>query len=774
MTTRGPAAAQAERIAGVVFVGSRAGQLAFSALMVANDRARFASVRNQVAILTAATAESIWLSCRVVRAGGYDDGLARWVDTLTSSAALLASHRGLRAGAAPWAKNIAIGSAIGAGSSRSAAGAAASLAVLGGAAFAVGTRRTGRDAHVAGAALAANDVISWTGMSIAARRYLAAHRDYARERDALDALVVERSAALAAQEERARQHEALHRVTIDVLARIAETTDVGTEPVALARHEAGRLRHALRSDGRLPAGLHDELRAIADYFAPRVRVDLVTAELDGDPGPAATEALAGAVRQALDAAADLGRAERAVVRAYRGEDGVRVSVRDHGAGFDADADGDYARRLRAIPGASVWSAPGSGVRVDIAAPAAPQVHQDGPPSAHESGRAVRRWLRAGSSAQFRLLPPEETRRGYRTMLAPVLTWRVTGLATGAASLAGGWRRFRHRGLAVAQLAVGVAESAWLARRLYRLDRWHDPDAGVVDALTAMAILEAGRANLAPPDRVTWINWAPWSFATSAISAQSMADHAVARRLAGGLAISAVHAVQGPRASDALANTVAHASISAGARLLATQIRAGAVRLSRARDAAVEQQRLLAAARERAAQLRLLHDSAVQTLEAIAAGRYGDAGAVRERARAEAELLTRELARAAGPVTALGEELVRVVAEHTRRGLDVAVDVQATRQPPADVVVALAAACHEALTNVAKHARTSAATVGVRGNGRGLILFVEDGGAGFDPELSPRGFGLAHSIHERLRDVGGSAVVTSSPGNGTRVELRWPA
>lgn len=384
----------------------------------------------------------------------------------------------------------------------------------------------------------------------------------------------------------------------------------------------------------------------------------------------------------------------------------------------------------------------------------------------------------GSSAQFRTLPPDETRRAYRTMLAAFATWRVTGLATGAASLAGGWPRFRHRRVAAAQLVVGIAESAWLLRRLYRLDRWYDPAAGTVDALTAIALLEAGRVSLDPPDRVTWVNWAPWSFATSAISAQAMADQRAAPRIAGAMAISAVHMAQGPRRSDAVANAVAHAGISACARLLATQIRSGAVRLRRARDAAVEQGRLLAAARERAAQLRLLHDSAVQTLEAIAGGRYADAASVRERARAEAEMLVHELDRASAVRTTLSAELSRVVTEHAGRGLDVMTDVEAAAQVsadlPAQAVAALAAACHEALTNVAKHAGTGRATVRVRAGGPGIILVVEDGGVGFDPAQDRRGFGLAHSIHDRLRDAGGIAVVTSHPGAGTRVELRWPA
>jgi hypothetical protein len=34
--------------------------------------------------------------------------------------------------------------------------------------------------------------------------------------------------------------------------------------------------------------------------------------------------------------------------------------------------------------------------------------------------------------------------------------------------------------------------------------------------------------------------------------------------------------------------------------------------------------------------------------------------------------------------------------------------------------------------------------------------------------------LRLSIEARMRRVGGSAVVVSAPGRGTRVQLRWPA
>ncbi len=852
MTAGRAASEQAAWTSGLIFAAARLGQLAFSAVMIANDRARFTSVRSQVAVFAGLTAESAWLIRRIVDRAGYDDRLGMWTDTVASAAGLLASHRSLAGGAAPWAKNVAIGSAIGASSAARRSDAAGAVGLLCAAALAVGTRRSGRDAHVAGLALAANDAISWSGMCVASRAYLDAYRRYAHERDEADALAVDRAVAAAAQSERGHQHERLHRVTIEVLGRVARSADL-VAAQALARAEATRLRYALRTEGRLPEGLDDALTEIAERAA--LHVDLVTAELADAPSaaPAAVAALRSAIESALTAAAELGGAERAVVRAHPDGDEIHVSIRDHGCGYDPAAPGDYASLERTIAGVlkpvggsvGIWSEPGSGVRVElaVAADAGLDDPQHGVPDARigsaatgddddpvvdhdvnaRSGRhadraqdevgirrggdldagvaseplepaaqqrrlrgdagggwtshlpriAGRRRSHMGSSAQFRDLPPSETRRADRTLLTAALTWRATGLATGAASLVAGAARYRSRRLAAVQLGVGVIESAWLARRLLRRDRWRDPGGTAVDAATAIGLLVMTQRNLAPPDRVTWINWVPWSFAVNAIAVQSMPDHPSWQRVSSVAAISATHAAQGPTSGDALANVVAHAGFGIGARFMASRIRLGAVRLDDARAGAIEQGRALAAARERVAQLRLLHDSAVQTLEAIASGRHVDLDAARQRAEAEAQLLARELERTAQGAP-LPELLAALTGVHAQHDLRVEIEVAKLPELPSSVAEAVAAACHEALTNVTKHAGTDEARVSVHPAGSGVIVVIEDHGTGFTIENRREGFGVTHSIYGRMADIGGSAEVVSSPDAGTRVTLRWPS
>ena len=78
---------------------------------------------------------------------------------------------------------------------------------------------------------------------------------------------------------------------------------------------------------------------------------------------------------------------------------------------------------------------------------------------------------------------------------------------------------------------------------------------------------------------------------------------------------------------------------------------------------------------------------------------------------------------------------------------------------------------EALTNVVRHSQSKTADVTLIQKGDWLILTVEDWGIGFDAQAtSDRQFGL-RGIRERARLFGGTAVIRSSPGRGTRITRR---
>lgn len=91
----------------------------------------------------------------------------------------------------------------------------------------------------------------------------------------------------------------------------------------------------------------------------------------------------------------------------------------------------------------------------------------------------------------------------------------------------------------------------------------------------------------------------------------------------------------------------------------------------------------------------------------------------------------------------------------------------------DVAVCLYRITQEALRNVAKHARTTAARVSLTGGNGALTLTVEDHGVGFDrTEVRGVGMGLA-SMGERTRLIQAEFTVESRPGHGTVVRVRVP-
>lgn len=83
---------------------------------------------------------------------------------------------------------------------------------------------------------------------------------------------------------------------------------------------------------------------------------------------------------------------------------------------------------------------------------------------------------------------------------------------------------------------------------------------------------------------------------------------------------------------------------------------------------------------------------------------------------------------------------------------------------------------EALTNVRKHARATAARVTLAAEGGELRCEVADNGWGFDPANRahigwPR-FGL-QTMRERAESIGGSFAIEARPGHGTKVVIRVP-
>jgi signal transduction histidine kinase len=79
---------------------------------------------------------------------------------------------------------------------------------------------------------------------------------------------------------------------------------------------------------------------------------------------------------------------------------------------------------------------------------------------------------------------------------------------------------------------------------------------------------------------------------------------------------------------------------------------------------------------------------------------------------------------------------------------------------------------EALTNVRKHARASQVRVQLGCRDGILAVTITDNGQGFEPPVPNGHFGLL-TMRERAESVAGGLTVTSSPGEGTQVNMWLP-
>jgi signal transduction histidine kinase len=81
---------------------------------------------------------------------------------------------------------------------------------------------------------------------------------------------------------------------------------------------------------------------------------------------------------------------------------------------------------------------------------------------------------------------------------------------------------------------------------------------------------------------------------------------------------------------------------------------------------------------------------------------------------------------------------------------------------------------EALSNVGRHAGAATCRLSLRAEPGLAVLEIEDDGRGFVPEdHAGRGWGL-RNLTDRAAAMGGSLEISSVPGEGTTVRLRFPA
>jgi signal transduction histidine kinase len=230
----------------------------------------------------------------------------------------------------------------------------------------------------------------------------------------------------------------------------------------------------------------------------------------------------------------------------------------------------------------------------------------------------------------------------------------------------------------------------------------------------------------------------------------------------------------------------------GRRELYGRAEAADATLDAAAAAASEQYAILARNIERREHERLLHDTVLNTLTALARDGADDPTRAVSRCRQDVALIEEALGDQDGLAAGasrepgdLADALLTVVADLRGRGLIVHVDIDGEEEPvvPARVTAAVANATREALSNVAAHAGTGEAWVqvlqttsaGQAGAPGRVEVIVRDQGAGFDlARIDRTRLGLRRSIAERIADCGGQAAVWSTPGHGAVVRMSWPA
>ena len=180
--------------------------------------------------------------------------------------------------------------------------------------------------------------------------------------------------------------------------------------------------------------------------------------------------------------------------------------------------------------------------------------------------------------------------------------------------------------------------------------------------------------------------------------------------------------------------------------------------------------------ERAEVAAHLHDSVLQTLALIQrnADRPKELAALARRQERELRtwLYGDRIAQSNGHYGTLAAAVDAMVSEvEEMHGIEI--EVVTVGECPVDARVdALLQAAREATVNAAKHAGVDTVSLYVEAEPDRVTAFVRDRGRGFDTTATvPEDRrGIVSSIRERMQRNGGTATITSTPGEGTEVQL----
>lgn len=408
-----------------------------------------------------------------------------------------------------------------------------------------------------------------------------------------------------------------------------------------------------------------------------------------------------------------------------------------------------------------------------------------------------RWRATGGSGTAPIGPAMTTLRSVIAYLATMI--RCAGIVYIVVQVAI-WHSF-YTGSSW-RLAVPALAVAWAVMvTVYLRKHWPSPFLACADSTVYLALALGAQACVPPAVRDDAFSWLVISMAGQLIVPVWYAPGVLFAPLAlssplaywGGAVLQPVTDARTLTGSAILLLIVGLVH-GGGRRVLYRRAVAADADLARADQTAGEQYAILCRDIERREHERLVHDTVLNTLTALA--RSGDAlpdalPEVVTRCRQDVTLIEAALSvgdpatASARPSDGLSSEVQAVVADMRARGLTIHLEADDSRGAavPARVIMAISNAVREALSNVAAHAETGEAWVSVRHTAPEgdadvpcrLRVIVRDEGAGFDLARVDRArLGLRRSISERIAECGGQASIWSAPGQGTEVSLAWPA
>lgn len=122
-----------------------------------------------------------------------------------------------------------------------------------------------------------------------------------------------------------------------------------------------------------------------------------------------------------------------------------------------------------------------------------------------------------------------------------------------------------------------------------------------------------------------------------------------------------------------------------------------------------------------------------------------------------------------------EELLDHLAKATmsRKEIDIDVSIEQDIRLPNEPKMALYRIAQECLNNIIKHSKASKASIKVTQTAQELWMVIDDNGRGFDTSnVTEKGMGLS-ILGERAEAIQATLEITSRPGKGTTVFVRWP-